>query len=146
MSNISIAKGFGPTFSKGTLITDGTPAVVVFFQCVTTAIGPKAKLALNMSDFTRDAKYPRQVFWTQGVSLCVLVTLCGILGVTVTSASQQIYGVTTWNPLKSLFSGIIKQLSPSPCTGCSLSLGPTFPPTQSLSPMTFLSSLSLRSM
>jgi len=95
-----IAHGFGPTFSKRTHITDGTPPVVVFFQCVTTAIGPKATLALNMPDFTRYAKYPTQVFWTQAVGLVVLVTLCGILGVTVTSACQQIYGVTTWNPLQ----------------------------------------------
>jgi len=94
------AHGFGPTFSKGTHITDGTPAIVVFFQCVTTAIGPKATLALNMPDFTRYAKYPKQVFWTQAVGLVVLVTLCGILGITVTSACQQVYGVTTWNPLQ----------------------------------------------
>ncbi|TVY20661.1 Uracil permease [Lachnellula arida] len=93
-------KGFGPTFSKGTHINDGTPVAVVFFQCITTAIGPKATLALNMPDFTRYAKYPKQVFWTQAVGLCVLVTLSGILGVTVTSACQQIYGVTTWNPLQ----------------------------------------------
>ena len=53
-----------------------------------------------MPDFTRYAKYPRQVFWTQAVGLCILVTLCGILGVTVTSACQEIYGVTTWNPLQ----------------------------------------------
>ncbi|KAE8449260.1 hypothetical protein EG329_008427 [Mollisiaceae sp. DMI_Dod_QoI] len=97
---IVAAKGFGPTFSKGTHIRDGTPVVVVFFQCVTTAIGPKATLALNMPDFTRYAKYRKQVFWTQAIGLCVLVTLCGILGVTVTSACQSIYGVTTWNPLQ----------------------------------------------
>lgn len=42
------AKGFGPTFSKPTDIKDGTPVAVVFFQCVTTAIGPKATLALNI--------------------------------------------------------------------------------------------------
>jgi nucleobase:cation symporter-1, NCS1 family len=42
------AKGFGPTFSKPTVIADGTPVAVVFFQCVTAAIGPKATLALNM--------------------------------------------------------------------------------------------------
>ncbi|TVY88894.1 Uracil permease [Lachnellula willkommii] len=94
------AKGFGPTFSKETHIKDGTLVAVVFFKCVTTAIGPKATLALNMPDFTRYAKYPKQVFWTQAIGLCVLVTLCGILGVTVTSACQQIYGVTTWNPLQ----------------------------------------------
>ncbi|KAF7186401.1 Uracil permease [Pseudocercospora fuligena] len=96
------AHGFGPTFSKPTHITEGTPIVVVFFQCVTTAIGPKATLALNMPDFTRYAKYPRQVFWTQAVGLMVLVTMCGVLGATVTSAATVIYDVPAskaWNPL-----------------------------------------------
>ncbi|KAI3551936.1 NCS1 nucleoside transporter [Colletotrichum filicis] len=97
---IVAGKGFGPTFSKPTLIKDGTPAIVVFFQCVTSAIGPKATLALNMPDFTRYAKEPRQVFWTQAVGLCVLVTMCGVLGATVSSASEVIYGKVTWNPLE----------------------------------------------
>ncbi|KAK7444625.1 hypothetical protein CaCOL14_000399 [Colletotrichum acutatum] len=99
-SDLFSGKGFGPTFSKPTLIKDGTPAIVVFFQCVTSAIGPKATLALNMPDFTRYAKEPRQVFWTQAVGLCVLVTMCGVLGATVSSASEVIYGKVTWNPLE----------------------------------------------
>lgn len=45
------AKGFGPTFSRGTNITNGTPVAVVFFQCVTTAIGPKVK---RPTDFRYD--------------------------------------------------------------------------------------------
>ncbi|TQN64813.1 Uracil permease, partial [Colletotrichum shisoi] len=94
------AKGFGPTFSKPTVIKDGTPAVVVFFQCITSAIGPKATLALNMPDFTRYAREPRQVFWTQAVGLVILVTMCGVLGATVSSASEVIYGKVTWNPLE----------------------------------------------
>ncbi|KAK2782128.1 hypothetical protein FQN52_001062 [Onygenales sp. PD_12] len=94
------ARGFGPTFSKPTHIKDGTPVVVVFFQCVTAAIGPKATLALNMPDFTRYAKRPRDVFWTQSVGLIVLVTLCGALGAVVSSATEVIYGKVTWNPLE----------------------------------------------
>lgn len=94
------AKGFGPTFSKPTSISDGTPVVVVFFQCVTTAIGPKATLALNMPDFTRYANSSRHVVWAQAVGLIVLVTLCGVLGATVSSASEVIYGEVTWNPLE----------------------------------------------
>ncbi|KAK1596669.1 NCS1 nucleoside transporter [Colletotrichum navitas] len=97
---IVAGKGFGPTFSKPTIIKDGTPAAVVFFQCVTSAIGPKATLALNMPDFTRYAKDPKQVFWTQAVGLCILVTMCGVLGATVSSASEVIYGKVTWNPLE----------------------------------------------
>lgn len=94
------AQGFGPTFSKPTHIKDGTPVVVVFFQCVTSAIGPKATLALNMPDFTRYATSSRYVLWAQAVGLIVLVTLCGVLGATVSSASEVIYGRVTWNPLE----------------------------------------------
>lgn len=99
-ANLILAKGFGPTFSKPTRIIDGTPVVVVFFQCVTTAIGPKATLALNMPDFTRYAASSRHVVWCQAVGLIVLVTLCGVLGATVSSASEVIYGEVTWNPLQ----------------------------------------------
>lgn len=96
------AGGFGRTFSMTTKVTDGTPVAVVFLQCVTTAIGPKSTLALNMPDFTRYAKHPKQVFWPQAVGLMVLVTLCGVLGATVTSAAEVIYNVPAkdaWNPL-----------------------------------------------
>jgi NCS1 family nucleobase:cation symporter-1 len=94
------ARGFGPIFSQGNNILDGTPTIVVFFRCVVSAIGPKATLALNISDFTRYAKKPKQVWWPQFIGLVVLVTLCGILGIVVTSATQVIYGVSTWNPLQ----------------------------------------------
>lgn len=94
------AKGFGPIFKQGTHIKDGTPVAVVFFRCMISAIGPKATLALNISDFTRYAKKPRQVWWPQFVGLVILVTLCGLLGIIVTSATKVIYGVETWNPLQ----------------------------------------------
>lgn len=56
------ATGFDPTFNNDTHITDDTPAILVFFQCVTTAIGSSAALTLNMPDFTGYAKHPKQVF------------------------------------------------------------------------------------
>lgn len=96
------AGGFGPTFSMPSKSLDGTPLAVVFLQCVTSAIGPKSTLALNMPDFTRYAKYPKQVFWPQAVGLMGLVTLCAVLGATVTSAAMVIYDVPaedSWNPL-----------------------------------------------
>lgn len=109
------AHGFGPIFSKPSVISDGTPVVVVFFQCVTSTIGPKATLALSMfpgryrrlrltsldmPDFTRYAKKPREIFWSQPIGLVILVSLCGVLGATVTSATEIIYGKRTWNPLE----------------------------------------------
>jgi NCS1 family nucleobase:cation symporter-1 len=95
------AKGFGPVFSKPTKIADGkTSVAVVFFQAMTSAISGKATLALNMPDFTRYAKNRSHVVWTQAIGLGILVTLCAILGVTVTSAVQEVYGILTWNPLQ----------------------------------------------
>lgn len=41
------AQGFGPIFSKPTNITTGVPAPVVFFTAMSSAIAPKATLALN---------------------------------------------------------------------------------------------------
>jgi len=93
------AHGFGPIFAQKTDVS-GSPVVVVFFSAMTAAIAPKATLALNICDFTRFAKSPRAVVWTNIVSLSIPVTFCSILGVIVTSAAQVIYGVSTWNPLQ----------------------------------------------
>ncbi|KAJ6519596.1 NCS1 nucleoside transporter family, partial [Mycena sanguinolenta] len=93
------AHGFGPIFSQKTDVSD-SPVAVVFFSAMTAAIAPKATLALNICDFTRFAKSPRAVVWTNIFALSIPVTLCSILGVVVTSATQVIYGVSTWNPLQ----------------------------------------------
>ncbi|KAJ7357134.1 NCS1 nucleoside transporter family [Mycena albidolilacea] len=85
------AHGFGPIFAQKTDVS-GSPVVVVFFSAMNAAIGPK--------DFTRFAKSPRTVVWTNIISLSIPVTLCAILGVVVTSATQVIYNVSTWNPLQ----------------------------------------------
>ncbi|KAK7064415.1 NCS1 nucleoside transporter family [Favolaschia claudopus] len=93
------AQGFGPIFSQKTDVP-GFPVAVVFFSAMSAAIAPKATLALNICDFTRFAKSPRAVVWTNILSLSIPVTLCSVLGVVVTSATQVIYGVSTWNPLQ----------------------------------------------
>lgn len=41
------ANGFGPVFNKQTNITTGVPAGVVFFTAMSSAIAPKATIALN---------------------------------------------------------------------------------------------------
>ncbi|GAA5976716.1 hypothetical protein JCM10908_005605 [Rhodotorula pacifica] len=97
---IGRAHGFGPVFSKATNIIDGRPAAVVFFSAFTSAIGPKATLALNICDFTRYGKSGKVVIWTNILSLTIAVTLCAVLGVVVTSATEVIYGVRTWSPLQ----------------------------------------------
>jgi len=93
------AHGFGPIFTQKTDVP-GSHVAVVFFSAMSSAIAPKATLALNICDFTRFAKSPRAAVWANLLSLSVPVTLCAILGVVVTSATQVIYGVSTWNPLQ----------------------------------------------
>ncbi|KAJ7630713.1 NCS1 nucleoside transporter family [Roridomyces roridus] len=96
---VGSAHGFGPIFRQKTHVS-GSPVIVAFFSAMSTAIAPKATLALNLCDFTRWAKSPRAVVWTNLLCLSILVTLCAILGVVVTSATVVIYGVSTWNPLQ----------------------------------------------
>jgi len=97
---VGTAHGFGPVFNKGTVSTGSTPVAVLFLSAMTSAIAPKSTLALNIPDFTRYAKSPRTVVWTNIFALTVPVTLCAILGVVVTSAVEVIYGISTWNPLE----------------------------------------------
>ncbi|KAF8199212.1 NCS1 nucleoside transporter family [Mycena galopus ATCC 62051] len=95
--------GFGPLFAKKTDV-HGSSVALVFISAVSSAIGGETTLALNICasilDFTRYAKSPRVVVWATVFSLSILLTLCAILGVVVTSAVQVIYGVSTWNPLQ----------------------------------------------
>ncbi|GAA5960319.1 hypothetical protein JCM3765_007472 [Sporobolomyces pararoseus] len=98
--SVGAAGGFGTIFNKPTRSLDGRPPAVLFFSAMSSAIAPKATLALNLADFTRYAKSPRNVVVSNIFSLTILVTLAAILGVVVTSAAEEIYGVSTWNPLQ----------------------------------------------
>ncbi|KAF7320233.1 NCS1 nucleoside transporter family [Mycena kentingensis (nom. inval.)] len=97
---VGTARGFGPIFSQSEPRLSTLPVPVLFFSAMSSAIAPKATLALNICDFTRFAKNPRDVIWTNIVSLSIPVTLCAVLGIVVTSATEVIYGVSTWNPLQ----------------------------------------------
>ncbi|KAF7343700.1 NCS1 nucleoside transporter family [Mycena sanguinolenta] len=77
------AHGFGPLLAQKTNV-HGSPVALVFIS----------------ADFSRYAKSPSVVVWGTIFSLSILLTLCAILGVVVTSAVQVIYGVSTWNPLQ----------------------------------------------
>ena len=67
--SVTQAKGFGPIFERSTVSTTTNPAGMIFFTAMSSAIAPKATLALNIADFTRYAKNPRTVVWTNILSL-----------------------------------------------------------------------------
>jgi NCS1 family nucleobase:cation symporter-1 len=73
--SVSQAKGFGPLFVQGTKSSTTNPAGMIFFTAMSSAIAPKATLALNIADFTRYAKSPKVVVWTNIISLTLYVSL-----------------------------------------------------------------------
>lgn len=73
--SVSQAKGFGPLFVQGTKSSTTNPAGMIFFTAMSSAIAPKATLALNIADFTRYAKSPKVVVWTNIISLTLYVYL-----------------------------------------------------------------------
>ncbi|KAK0435193.1 NCS1 nucleoside transporter family [Armillaria borealis] len=83
------AHGFGPVFSQGTNTTT-SPAAVLFFSAMTSAIATKATLALNICDFTRYAKSRRTVVWTNIFSLSIPAL----------SRPPSFTVSPTWNPLQ----------------------------------------------
>lgn len=95
------ARGFGPVFEQPTNVSGGRTAAFVFFSSVTSAIGPQATFALNMGDFCRYAKSPRQAFWSQFIMMPICITLTAFLGVVLASSAVVIYDLETvpWNPL-----------------------------------------------
>ncbi len=62
------------------------------------------------------------MIWTNIFSLTILVTLCAILGVVVTSSAQVIYGVSTWSPLQvsSLMGNRAAQFFSAACWACAV--------------------------
>ncbi|KAF7333708.1 NCS1 nucleoside transporter family [Mycena venus] len=89
------AHGFGPLFSQKTDV-HGASVALVFISGVSSAIAGETTLAISLGMLNHLA-------WSSGrrySPLSILLTLCAILGVVVTSAVQVIYGISTWNPLQ----------------------------------------------
>jgi NCS1 family nucleobase:cation symporter-1 len=96
---VVMAKGFGPLLTRPTKIVEGYSATAVFFTGITSAIGPSATFALNMPDYCRYSKRPKDAFWGSALGLPITLTLIAFLGACVTSACEEIYGVVQWNPV-----------------------------------------------
>ncbi|KAH8829891.1 cytosine-purine permease [Flagelloscypha sp. PMI_526] len=63
-----------------------------------SALGNFSTLAVNIPDFTRYAKRPRDQY-IQLLIIPVAFTLTGFIGIAVTSAGETLYGDTYWNAL-----------------------------------------------
>lgn len=72
----------------------------VFVPSVTAMIGFWSTLSLNMPDFTRFGKSQREQAVGQIVALPTTMTVFALMGIVITSASEEIYGQAIWDPVE----------------------------------------------
>lgn len=75
-------------------------------------IGAQASGCLGQSDWTRYAKTHNAALLGQLVAAPILICVTAVCGLLITSATNDLYGVATWNPFELLL--LIQQRSLSP--------------------------------
>ncbi|KOS23214.1 Uracil permease [Escovopsis weberi] len=66
---------------------------------IMSSIANFATLVVNDSDFTRFARKPRDVFWSQLISIPVSFAITSFIGIIVSSSSSVIFDEPIWDPL-----------------------------------------------
>jgi len=69
-----------------------------WLSAMNSALGNFATVSVNIPDFTRYAKNERAQY-VQLFIIPVAFTICGFIGIAVTSAGMVLYGQVLWNPL-----------------------------------------------
>ncbi|KAH7320408.1 cytosine-purine permease [Rhizoctonia solani] len=89
--------GGGPIFEQSASIS-GSDLNWAMLSAMNSAIGSCATLVVNIPDFTRYARSPRDQY-IQVLVISVTFTLFAFMGIAVTSAGNVIYGEILWDPL-----------------------------------------------
>jgi len=93
------AGSFGSMLSTPSQFRSTHAFLAVFFPSLTAMVGYWATLALNIPDFTRYSKSQSAQSWGQAFGLPVAMTLYTFVGISVTSASEVLFGHPIWNPI-----------------------------------------------
>ena len=93
------AHGLGPILERNSHFHGHGSFWSVFIPSLTGMIGFWATLSLNMPDFTRYGRSQREQAVGQVVALPTTMTAFAAMGVTITSATQVIYGEAIWDPM-----------------------------------------------
>ena len=94
------AGSFGSMLSTPSQFHSTSQFLVVFFPSLTAMVGYWATLALNIPDFTRYSKSQSAQSWGQAFGLPVAMVLYTFVGISVTSASEVLFGHPIWNPIE----------------------------------------------
>ncbi|OAA66580.1 Permease, cytosine/purines, uracil, thiamine, allantoin [Niveomyces insectorum RCEF 264] len=95
------AGGAGPIIHQKASLS-GSALGWEIIKGIMSSISNFAALIINDPDFTRFARKPSNAFLPQFVTIPVAFALTSFIGIFVSSASQDIYGVPIWNPLDML--------------------------------------------
>ena len=95
----SKAGSFGNMLSAPSHFHSRREFLDVFFPSLTAMVGYWATLALNIPDFTRYSKSQSAQSWGQAFGLPVAMALFTFVGISVTSASEVLFGHPIWNPI-----------------------------------------------
>jgi NCS1 family nucleobase:cation symporter-1 len=90
--------GGGGEIFKLTATVSGSTKAYLWLSCMSSVTGSWSTLACNIPDFSRYARSSRGQY-IQLPILPMLFTLCAVIGIVTTSATQVIYGELIWNPL-----------------------------------------------
>ena len=93
------AGSFGTMLSAPSHFHSTSSFLAVFFPSLTAMVGYWATLALNIPDFTRYSKSQSAQSWGQAFGLPVAMALYTFVGISVTSASEVLFGHPIWNPI-----------------------------------------------
>src|ERR1017187_7504257 len=93
------AGSFGSLLSAPSKFHSTGEFLAVFFPSLTAMVGYWATLALNIPDFTRYSKSQSAQSWGQAFGLPVAMVLYTFVGISVTSASEVLFGHPIWNPI-----------------------------------------------
>ena len=93
------AGSFGSMLSTPSRFHSTGEFLAVFFPSLTAMVGYWATLALNIPDFTLYSKSHSAQSWGQAFGLPVAMVLYTFVGISVTSASEVLFGHPIWNPI-----------------------------------------------
>ena len=91
------AGGSGNIFALKATVS-GSQKAYLFLSSMSSVTGSWATLACNIPDFSRYARSSKGQF-IQLPFLPIIFTLCAVIGIVTTSATDVIYGEQIWNPL-----------------------------------------------
>ncbi|OZJ03758.1 hypothetical protein BZG36_03059 [Bifiguratus adelaidae] len=93
------AHGMGPIISQPATFTSTSQATWSMVLGITSSMGNMAALVVNTPDFTRYAKKPSDIVWSQLLTMPIGFLITSFMGIVVASGSKVIYGTVLWSPL-----------------------------------------------